>query len=163
MRQSQDVLVFLRIQAQTERLYHRAAEDFERIRKLRKELANQPIFEPEPEETKPVDSPKNKPTRTPRCRLPEHPRARARPPQPRSPPPPLPPRGPDPARNHSAGFSEVRRSETPNPGCRGIWGPCFLGGRVSIADTAWPPGGARVPPSSPGSVAASRSALQCSA
>jgi len=61
MRQSQDVLVFLRIQAQTERLYRRAAEDFERIRKLRKELPNQPNFQTEPQETKPVEPPKTNP------------------------------------------------------------------------------------------------------
>jgi hypothetical protein len=61
LRQSQDVLVFLRIQAQTERLYRRAAEDFERIRKLRKELPNQPNFQPQPEETKPVEPPKTNP------------------------------------------------------------------------------------------------------
>jgi hypothetical protein len=61
LRQSQDVLVFLRIQAQTERLYRRAAEDFERIRKLRKELPNQPDFQTEPEEPKPVEPPKTNP------------------------------------------------------------------------------------------------------
>jgi hypothetical protein len=61
MRQSKDVLVFLRLQAQTERLYRRAAEDFERIRKLRKELPNQPNFQTEPEETKPVEPPKTNP------------------------------------------------------------------------------------------------------
>ena len=65
MRQSQDVLVFLRIQAQTERLYRRAAEDFERIRKLRKELPNQPNFQTEPEETKPVESPQTNPPEPP--------------------------------------------------------------------------------------------------
>jgi hypothetical protein len=61
MRQSKDVLVFLRLQAQTERLYRRAAEDFERIRRLRKELTNQPNFDPQPEETKPVEPPKTNP------------------------------------------------------------------------------------------------------
>jgi hypothetical protein len=61
LRQSKDVLVFLRIQAQTERLYRRAAEDFERIRTLRKELPNQPNFRTEPEETKPVEPPKTNP------------------------------------------------------------------------------------------------------
>ena len=58
---SSDIVVFLRIQAQTERLYRRAAEDFERIRKLRKELTNQPNFQPQPEETKPVEPPKTNP------------------------------------------------------------------------------------------------------
>jgi hypothetical protein len=61
MRQSKDVLVFLRLQAQTERLYRRAAEDFERIRRLRKELTNQPNFDPQPEETKPVEPLKTNP------------------------------------------------------------------------------------------------------
>ena len=65
LRQSQDVLVFLRIQAQTERLYRRAAEDFERIRKLRKELTNQPNFQPQPKETKPVEPPRTNPPEPP--------------------------------------------------------------------------------------------------
>jgi hypothetical protein len=73
MRQSQDVLVFLRIQAQTERLYRRSAEDFERIRKLRKELPNQPNFQTEPEETKPVDPPKTNPPDEPAAAPPDFP------------------------------------------------------------------------------------------
>jgi len=84
MRQSQDVLVFLRIQAQTERLYRRAAEDFERIRKLRKELPNQPNFQAEPQETKPVEPPQTNhpsPRRAPNVRNP----GRARRPQPPGP------------------------------------------------------------------------------
>jgi len=84
MRQSQDVLVFLRIQAQTERLYRRAAEDFERIRKLRKELANQPNFQTEPEETKPVEPPKTNPPDEPAAAPPDVP----------LPPPPPPTAGP---------------------------------------------------------------------
>src|SRR5271165_4775218 len=40
-KQSQDVLIFLRIQAQTERLYRRAVEDFECIRRQRTKLQNE--------------------------------------------------------------------------------------------------------------------------
>jgi hypothetical protein len=81
MRQSQDVLVFLRIQAQTERLYRRAAEDFERIRKLRKELPNQPNFQTEPQETKPVEPPQTNPPEPPAAppNVPEPPAAPAGP------------------------------------------------------------------------------------
>ena len=45
--------LFLRYQAQTERLYRRAIEDFERLKALRHELPNEPIVEaqPEPNET----------------------------------------------------------------------------------------------------------------
>ena len=50
--------LFLRYQAQTERLYRRAIEEFERLRALRDELPNEPIVEPEPEETKPLTTPK---------------------------------------------------------------------------------------------------------
>jgi hypothetical protein len=42
--------LFLRYQAQTERHYRRAIEEFERLKALRRELPNQPIFEGQPEE-----------------------------------------------------------------------------------------------------------------
>jgi hypothetical protein len=42
--------LFLRYQAQTERLYRRAIEDFERLKALRSELPNEPIADLEPEE-----------------------------------------------------------------------------------------------------------------
>jgi hypothetical protein len=42
-RHGNGIQLFLRYQAQTERLYRRAVEDFERIRKLRPELPNEPI------------------------------------------------------------------------------------------------------------------------
>ena len=42
-------LLFLRYQAQTERLYRRALEDFERLKALRHELPNEPILEAQPE------------------------------------------------------------------------------------------------------------------
>ena len=41
--QSKGIQLFLRYQAQAERLYRRAVEDFERVRKLRPELPNEPI------------------------------------------------------------------------------------------------------------------------
>jgi hypothetical protein len=41
--------LFLRYQAQAERLYRRAIEEFERLKKLRPELPNEPISGPEPE------------------------------------------------------------------------------------------------------------------
>jgi hypothetical protein len=91
MRQSQDVLVFLRIQAQTERLYRRAAEDFEGIRKLRKELTNQPIFRPQPEETNPVEPPKTTPPFVPAAAPPDFPPPPPAPVDPSRKPPPSPP------------------------------------------------------------------------
>jgi hypothetical protein len=118
LRQSQDVLVFLRIQAQTERLYRRAAEDFERIRKLRKELPNQPNFQTEPEETKPVEESKTNPPEPPAA--PEnHPQT---PPAPVAPvrKPPIVPAATQPSSrsnekpNRSPRSSEVNRAEAPN-------------------------------------------------
>jgi hypothetical protein len=43
--------VFLRYQAQAERNYRRALEEFERLKALRNELPNEPIVEAQPEET----------------------------------------------------------------------------------------------------------------
>ena len=48
--------VFLRYQAQAERNYRRALEEFERLKALRNELPNEPIVEAQPEETT-ADSP----------------------------------------------------------------------------------------------------------
>jgi hypothetical protein len=112
MRQSQDVLVFLRIQAQTERLYRRAAEDFERIRKLRKELTNQPNFQPEPEETKPVEPPKTNPPDEPAAAPPDFPPPPP-PPAPASPSrkPPIAPTAPS---RTSANSPEPPRSPAPS-------------------------------------------------
>jgi hypothetical protein len=42
-RQGNGIQLFLRYQAQAERLYRRAVEEFERLKKLRPELPNQPI------------------------------------------------------------------------------------------------------------------------
>jgi hypothetical protein len=53
-RRSNGFSLFLRYQAQTERLYRRAIEEFERLRALRAELPNEPILEPEPQETTPI-------------------------------------------------------------------------------------------------------------
>jgi hypothetical protein len=100
LRQSQDVLVFLRIQAQTERLYRRAAEDFERIRKLRKELPNQPNFQPQPEETKPVEPPKTNPPDEPAAAPPD------------APPPPPPPPPVDPSRKPPIAPAAPSRTST---------------------------------------------------
>jgi len=54
--------LFLRYQAQTERLYRRAVEEFERLRALRPDLPNEPILEPEPQETTPLPPPETNPT-----------------------------------------------------------------------------------------------------
>jgi len=53
--------LFLRYQAQTERLYRRAIEDFERLKALRDQLPNEPIPESEPEEIKLMDPPTSPP------------------------------------------------------------------------------------------------------
>jgi hypothetical protein len=49
--------LFLRYQAQAERQYRRAIEEFDRLKSLRQELPNEPIFDPQPEPTEPVCSP----------------------------------------------------------------------------------------------------------
>ena len=62
--------LFLRYQAQTERLYRRAIEEFERLKSLRPELPrqdlpNEAIFDPQPDEN-PLPSALPKPTRSDR-------------------------------------------------------------------------------------------------
>jgi hypothetical protein len=57
---------FLRYQAQTERLYRRAVEDFERLRKLREEIANEPAEDPQPADPAPLTPPKTNPIEPPR-------------------------------------------------------------------------------------------------
>ena len=47
--------LFLRYQAQAERQYRRALEEFDRLKPLREEIPNEPIEAPQPEETKPPD------------------------------------------------------------------------------------------------------------
>jgi len=49
IRRSNTWTLFLRYQAQTERHYRRAVEDFERLKALREELPNEPILEAQPE------------------------------------------------------------------------------------------------------------------
>ena len=53
--------LFLRYQAQTERLYRRAVEEFERLRALRDSFPNEPTIDAEPEETKPLPPPETDP------------------------------------------------------------------------------------------------------
>jgi hypothetical protein len=64
-RKSNSLSLFLRYQAQTERLYRRAVEEFERLKALRDELPNEPIVEPESEEKTLVSPPETKPTEAP--------------------------------------------------------------------------------------------------
>jgi len=54
IRASNSWSLFLRYQAQAERHYRRAIEEFERLKRLRKELPNEPILEAEPEEIGPL-------------------------------------------------------------------------------------------------------------
>ena len=51
VRQANTWSLFLRYQAQAERLYRRAVEEFERLKALRPELPNEPISETQPEQT----------------------------------------------------------------------------------------------------------------
>ena len=57
--------LFLRYQAQAERQYRRAVEEFERLRKLRKDLPNEPILEPEAEENTSASASENEPISNP--------------------------------------------------------------------------------------------------
>jgi hypothetical protein len=49
VRQSNGWSLFLRYQAQSERLYRRALEEFDRLKALRPELPNEPISDPQPQ------------------------------------------------------------------------------------------------------------------
>lgn len=53
--------LFLRYQAQSERMYRRAVEEFERLKRVRNELPNEPICEPELEENKATVNPETNP------------------------------------------------------------------------------------------------------
>ena len=53
--------LFLRYQAQSERLYRRAVEEFERLKALRPELPNEPISHLEPERIELMDPPASRP------------------------------------------------------------------------------------------------------
>ena len=57
VRQANSWSLFLRYQAQTERHYRRAVEEFERLKALRDELPNEPIFEPQPEQNQTTSTP----------------------------------------------------------------------------------------------------------
>jgi hypothetical protein len=51
---SNSFTLFLRYQAQTERLYRRAIEEFDRLKALRHELPNEPVMDTQPEENETV-------------------------------------------------------------------------------------------------------------
>jgi hypothetical protein len=53
--------LFLRYQAQAERNYRRAVEEFDRLKRLRPELPNEAILEVPPEENKPASAPQDEP------------------------------------------------------------------------------------------------------
>jgi hypothetical protein len=72
--------IFLRYQAQTERLYRRAIEDFERVKALRSELPNALPEEIENEpENKPIPNPQPQETKAPPPPEAEKPQAPATP------------------------------------------------------------------------------------
>jgi hypothetical protein len=52
---SNSFTLFLRYQAQSERLYRRAIEEFERLKALRHELPNEPLMDTQPEATETVN------------------------------------------------------------------------------------------------------------
>ena len=60
-RKSDVFTLVLRYQAQTERMYRRAVDDFERIRAQRRELPNEPTEPLQPEETIPLPTPEPNP------------------------------------------------------------------------------------------------------
>jgi hypothetical protein len=62
---SNSFTLFLRYQAQTERLYRRAIEDFNRLKALRHELPNEPILDTQPEATEAVNTPESNPKNPP--------------------------------------------------------------------------------------------------
>jgi hypothetical protein len=53
--------LFLRYQAQAERQYRRAVEEFDRVKRLRPDLRNEPILETQPEENEPAYVPAAEP------------------------------------------------------------------------------------------------------
>jgi hypothetical protein len=58
---SNSFTLFLRYQAQTERLYRRAIEEFDRLKARRHELPNEPILDTQPEATETVNTPQPNP------------------------------------------------------------------------------------------------------
>ena len=57
--------LFLRYQAQAERQYRRAVEEFERLQRLRPDLPNEPISDDKPQSDQPLPSPAETPTAVP--------------------------------------------------------------------------------------------------
>jgi hypothetical protein len=57
----------LRYQAQAERLYRRAVEEFDRLKALREELRNEPTPDSQPEETEPICAPPDEPISPPQA------------------------------------------------------------------------------------------------
>src|SRR5450759_5438363 len=75
---SNSFTLFLRYQAQTERLYRRAIDEFERLKALRHELPNEPILEAQPEANDTVGTPEpNSANPSPAGNIPGQPRASA--------------------------------------------------------------------------------------
>ena len=69
--QSNSWSLFLRYQAQAERHYRRAIEEFERLKALRAKLPNEPILEVQPEETETTCVLENEPIWPPAPALPD--------------------------------------------------------------------------------------------
>ena len=57
--------LLLRYKVQTERLYRRAVEEFDRLKRLRPELPKEPILEVQPEENEPACAPTDEPISNP--------------------------------------------------------------------------------------------------
>jgi hypothetical protein len=64
-RKSNSFSLFLRYKAQAELQYRRAIEEFDRLKKLRPELRNEPILETQPEENEPDSTPPEEPVSNP--------------------------------------------------------------------------------------------------
>ncbi len=65
VRQANGWSLFLRYQAQAERHYRRAVEEFDRLKALRAELPNEPILEVQPQEKETAYAPPDEPISTP--------------------------------------------------------------------------------------------------
>ncbi len=62
---SNSFTLFLRYQAQTERLYRRAIEEFNRLKALRHELPNEPVVDTQPQATETPNTPPSNPSNPP--------------------------------------------------------------------------------------------------
>ena len=67
VRQAPSWSLFLRYQAQAERHYRRAVEEFDRLKALRAELPNEPIWEAQPEEDETTYVPPDEPISVAHC------------------------------------------------------------------------------------------------